>query len=410
MRPDNNAIEDRLLQIALQFQPEIAAFCSKLIQTPSVNGIHDELALAEDIAAQARSLGLHVEMVGEYPQRPNVIVSTTAEGKTGLLLVGHLDTVPPGDEKQWTMPPFSGAVKDGKIYGRGAIDTKGGMAAALYALAALKQVGGENISGRAQLICVPDEETGATGELGIKYLHRQGLLSGLGAIYAYSGRQITLGHRGLIRYRLRCIGETTHTGSVEWQDGTAGANAITGMARLLVALESVKTPYSTAKYFERFRTVLTPGTMINGGVSINVIPDTCEALMDVRLTPEYDREAIENLLNDCVAQVTQGQPKLRFEYELLNYVPAAISDENASIVTVLNGTLHQITGTSAEKVVAGPANEGYLLIERSIPTICGFGPTGDNVHAADEYVDVQSLGETAAIFSLTAWRLSKYLA
>jgi acetylornithine deacetylase/succinyl-diaminopimelate desuccinylase-like protein len=108
--------------------------------------------------------------------------------------------------------------------------------------------------------------------------------------------------------------------------------------------------------------------------------------------------------------VTQGQPKLRFEYELLNYVPAAISDENASIVTVLNGTLHQITGTSAEKVVAGPANEGYLLIERSIPTICGFGPTGDNVHAADEYVDVQSLGETAAIFSLTAWRLSKYLA
>jgi succinyl-diaminopimelate desuccinylase len=410
MRPDNNAIEDRLLQIARQFQPEIAAFCSKLIQTPSVNGVHDELALAEVIAAQARSLGLHVEMVGEYPQRPNVIVSTAAEGKTGLLLLGHLDTVPPGDEKQWMMQPFSGALKDGKIYGRGAIDTKGGMAATLYALAALKQVEGENLSGRAQMICVPDEETGATGELGIKYLHRQGLLSGLGAIYAYSGRQITLGHRGLIRYRLRCIGETTHTGSVEWQDATAGANAITGMARLLVAFEAIKTPYSAAKYFERFRTVLTPGTMITGGVSINVIPDTCEALMDIRLTPEYDREAIEELLNSCIAQVVQEQPKLKFEYELLNYAPAAISDEDAPVVAVLETVLHQITATTAERVVAGPANEGYLLIERGIPTICGFGPTGDNAHAADEYVDVQSLGETAAIFSLTAWRLSKYLA
>jgi succinyl-diaminopimelate desuccinylase len=410
MTPDNNAVEDRLLQIAHQFQPEIAAFCSKLIQIPSVNGIHDEITLAEAIAEQARSLDLHVQIVGEQAQRPNVIISTAAEGKTGLLLLGHLDTVPPGDEKQWTMPPFSGVVKDEKIYGRGAIDTKGGMAAALYALVALKQVGGENLSGRAQLICVPDEETGATGELGIKYLHRNGLLSGLGAIYAYSGRSITLGHRGLIRYRLRCIGETVHTGSVEWQDGTAGANAITGMARLLLALESVKTPYSRAKYFERFRTVLTPGTMITGGVSINVIPDTCEALMDIRLTPEYDREAIEELLNTCIAQVVQENPKLHFEYELLNYAPAAISDENAPVVTVLEAVLHQITKTTAERVVAGPANEGYLLIERGIPTICGFGPTGDNAHAANEYVDVQSLGETAAIFSLTAWRLSKYLA
>lgn len=409
MTPDNNAFENRLLQIARQFQPEIAAFCSKLIQTPSVNGVHNELALAEVIAEQARSLGLGVEIVGEYSQRPNVIVSTAAEGKTGLLLLGHLDTVPPGEEKQWTMPPFSGAVKDGKIYGRGAIDTKGGMAAALYALAALKQAASEHMAGRAQLICVPDEETGATGELGIKYLHRQGLLRGLGAIYAYSGRQLTLGHRGLIRYRLLCIGETTHTGSVEWQDGTAGANAITGMARLLLALEAVKTPYSSAKYFERFRTVLTPGTIINGGVSINVIPDTCEALMDIRLTPQYDREKIKDLLDACIAQVVQERPKLRFEYQLLNYAPAAISDENAPVVTVLEEALQQITATTAERVVAGPANEGYLLIERGIPTICGFGPTGNNAHAADEYVNVESLGETAAIFSLTAWRLSKYL-
>lgn len=406
----NDAIEDRLLQIAQQFQPEIAAFCSKLIQTPSVNGVHGEIAVAEAIADQARSLGLHVQMVSENPRRPNVIVSTAAAGKTGLLLLGHLDTVPAGDEKQWTMPPFSGAVNNGKMYGRGAIDTKSGMAASLYALAALKQVAGESMAGRAQLICVPDEETGATGELGIQYLHRQGLLSGLGAIYAYSGRQLTLGHRGLIRYRLRCIGEAVHTGSVEWQDGTAGANAITGMAQLLVALEAIKIPCSSAKYFERFRTVFSPGTMIKGGVSINVIPDECEALMDIRLTPEYDREAIEHLLDKTIESTVQEQSKLKFQYELLNYAPAAISDENAPVVTVLEELLRQITGMTAERVVAGPANEGYLLIERGIPTICGFGPTGDNAHAADEYVNVQSLGETAAIFSLTGWRLSKHLA
>jgi succinyl-diaminopimelate desuccinylase len=353
---------------------------------------------------------LHVQLVGEFPHRPNLIVSTKAEGDTGLLLLGHLDTVPPGDETTWRVPPFSGTVLDGKIYGRGAIDTKSGMAAALYALAALRQVAGDQLPGRVQLICVPDEETGATGTLGIKYLHANGLLSGLGAIYAYSGRQLTLGHRGLIRYRLRSKGESVHTGASEWQDGTAGANAVTGMARLLLELESLQFPNSSHKYFERFRPVITPGTVIQGGVNINIVPDTCEALMDIRIPPDDDRERIETLLDDCIKRVTQERPKLAFEYELLNYAPAAISDENAQVVKVLETVTEQLTGVLPERVVAGPANEGYLLIERGIPTICGFGPTGANAHASDEYVDIHSLAEAAAIFGLTAWRLSKFLA
>jgi len=402
-------IEDRLLQTIQQLQAEITDFCTQLIQTPSVNGVHDELNLAQAIAEQGRSLGLHVQMVGKFPNRPNVIVNTTARGKTGLLLLGHLDTVPPGDEENWSVPPFSGAVVDGKIYGRGAIDTKGGIAAALYALAALRQVTGDQLPGRSQLICVPDEETGATGELGIKYLHANGLLSALGAIYAYSGRQITLGHRGLIRYRLRCKGESIHTGAAEWQEGTAGANAVTGMAKLLIELESLELPYSFTKYFERFRPVVTPGTMIHGGVTINVVPDMCEAWVDVRLTPEYDRERIETLLNGCIKRVVQERPKLTFEYNLLNYAPAALSDERAPIVNVLETITQQITSHMPERVVAGPANEGYLLVERGIPTICGFGPTGANAHAADEYVEIQGLVEAAEIFALTAWRLSKYL-
>jgi succinyl-diaminopimelate desuccinylase len=402
-----DSIETRLLQTIQEYQADIIACCSHLIQIPSVNGVHDEIHLAEAIAEQAQALGLHVQIVGENSRRPNVIISTAAEGETGLLLLGHMDTVPAGDEHSWKFPPFSGTIHEGKIYGRGAIDTKGGMTAALFALAALKKVAGENMKGRVQLICVPDEETGATGTLGIKYLHASGLLHGLGAIYAYSGRQITLGHRGLIRYRLRCRGEAVHTGSADWQDGTGGANAVTGIARLLLEIENLEAPYSTAKYFERFKTVFTPGTTIQGGVSINIVPDTCEALMDIRLTPEHDREQIENLLDACIERVTAERPKLRFEYELLNYAPAAISDENALVVSALEQVTQETTNNKPERVVAGPANEGYLLIERGIPTICGFGPTGENAHAADEYVDIQGLVEAAKIFSLTAWRMGK---
>jgi succinyl-diaminopimelate desuccinylase len=401
---------DLLLESVKTLQPEMVRFCSHLLQVPSVNGVHDEINVAEVIAEQARTLGLHVQIVGENPRRPNVIVSTAPNDQpTGLLLLAHIDTVPAGEERNWTYPPFSGAVADGRIYGRGAIDTKGGITAALYALYVLAQTPGSLAAGRVQLLCFPDEESGATGNLGVKYLHRSGLLGGLGAIYAYSGSQIVLGHRGLLRCRLICEGQTAHTGFLEWQDDKMGANAVTGMARLLLALESIESAYSTAKHFERFKTVITPGTMINGGVSINVVPDRCEALVDVRLTPEFDRERIEALIQQAIDEVTTRSGRRRFSYELLNYVPAAISDENAPIFNIVEQAVRLVNGITPERVVAGPANEGYLLIERGIPTVCGLGPSGENAHAANEYVEIQGLVDAAIIYCLTARGLSNRL-
>ncbi|NWG16447.1 MAG: M20/M25/M40 family metallo-hydrolase [Chloroflexi bacterium] len=387
-----------------RFQSEMTDFCHRLLQIPSVNGVHDERHLAEAIAAQARVLGLHAQIVGANPARPNVIVSTAESGPTGLLLLGHLDTVPPGDESRWTFPPFSGAIADGRIYGRGAVDTKGGMTAALYALAALAHHPGSLAAGRAQLLCVPDEESGATGTLGIRWLAANGLLNGLGAIYAYSGDQIILGHRGLVRYRLVCEGQAIHTGSSEWQDGTAGANAVTAMASLLLELERLQPPYSTHKYFAPYRTIFTPGTVISGGSSINVVPDRCEALLDIRITPEYNITQVEDLLLDSIGKI--NRQRVKFHYELLNHAPAAISDENAPLFGIVEAAVRQVKGIEPERAVAGPANEGYLLIEQGIPTVCGLGPSGANAHSVDEYVEIKSLAEAALIYCLTAQQLS----
>jgi succinyl-diaminopimelate desuccinylase len=402
-------IDNQLRQRATAYLPQMVNCCARLLQIPSVNGVHDEVYIAEAIAAEARMLGLHAQVVGNNPLRPNVIVSTSPDVDTGLLLLGHLDTVPAGDKGSWTYPPFSGTVADGKIYGRGAIDTKGGMTAALYALATLADTEGALAKGRAQLVCVPDEESGATGTLGIKYLANNGLLSGLGAIYAYSGDQITLGHRGVIRYRLVCSGQSVHTGSFEWQDRSIGANAVTGMARLLVALEEINFPYSRVKHFERFKTVITPGTVISGGTSINIVPDHCEALVDVRTTPDCDLDQVQMRLDEAIESVSRTDSRLAFRAELLNHLPAAISDEGAPLFAMLDSAVRQVKGITPPRVVAGPANEGYLLIERGIPTVCGFGPTGENAHALNEYVDIQSLADAAAIFALTARQLSTLL-
>lgn len=279
------------------------------------------------------------------------------------------------------------------------------MTAALYALAVLKQHPEALPSGRAQLVCVPDEETGATGTLGIKWLHAQGLLEGQGAIYAYSGDQITLGHRGLLRYMLTCHGQATHSGAPEWQEGTFGANAITGMAKLLLELEAIRFGYSSARHFGQFRTIITPGTLISGGTSINIIPDHCEAAVDIRLTPETNRQHIEALMDECMARVS-NERGVRFSRTLLNDASAALIPDDAKIVQVLDGVVRDVKHKTPQHLVAGPTNEGYLLIDRGIPTICGFGPDGENFHGIDEYVTIDSLVETTAVFAVAAHRMT----
>lgn len=401
----NQQTENSLLNVLRELQPDMLRFCQRLIQTPSVNGVDDEAHLAHVIAEESKHLGLHVLITGQDQRRPNIIVSTKAEGETGLLLLGHLDTVPTGDPNKWSHPPFAGVIANDRLYGRGAIDTKGGMAAAVYALAALQRVPDALPYGRAQFIGVPDEETGATGTLGIRYLTAQGLLQAKGAIYAYSGNEIVLGHRGLLRYRICAKGEAIHTGSHEWQERSAGANAVTAVARFLLALEERRFPSSSAPYFERYRTVVTPGTMIQGGVSVNIVPESCEALVDIRTTPEYTTLDLETWFAEIAANI----PNVWFSFECLNHIPAVCSDPGAAIFRILSEVTERVCGAAPVLTVAGPANEGYLLIEHGIPTVCGFGPIGANAHATDEFLEIPSLFDAARIFTLTARRLSNEL-
>jgi acetylornithine deacetylase/succinyl-diaminopimelate desuccinylase-like protein len=175
------------------------------------------------------------------------------------------------------------------------------------------------------------------------------------------------------------------------------------MARLLLALEARTFPQSAAPYFERFRTVVTPGTMIEGGVSVNIVPEQCEALIDIRTTPEHAAAGLEAWF----AQAAAAVPGVAFTFERLHEIPAVCSNPDAAIFRILSEVTREVRGIEPTRTVAGPANEGYLLIEQGIPTVCGFGPTGGNAHAADEYLDVAGLIEAAQIFARTAYRLSR---
>ena len=106
----------------MNHQANLITLLQKLVQTPSVNGVHPEAAVAEVVAQFAQAQGLGVEVVARDAARPNVLVRLGPPGEVGLLLVAHTDTVAPGDEAAWAHPPFAGVIQDGRLYGRGAVD------------------------------------------------------------------------------------------------------------------------------------------------------------------------------------------------------------------------------------------------------------------------------------------------
>lgn len=377
---------------------ELIELCRALVQTPSVNGRDPERAVAEQIGAFARRRGLAVEVLGQSPDRPNVLVRVGPDAPADLLLLAHMDTVPPGHAASWTSPPFAAQVRDGRIYGRGAADNKGGLVAALAALLILQR---HEETPPVLLACIPDEESGATGELGVRYLHARGKLGARAAIYTYPGmRELIVGHRGMMRVTLTTYGDAFHSGSRAWQAAAPNANAIAGMAEILLEIERHRFERDGAGLFAPYRTLITP-TLINGGSGPSIVPDICEALLDIRMVPEAPRDEVERVIGDILASVTQRRAPLRVELRVVTALPPTQIAPDAPIVRALRHAAQEALGWSPTIAVSGPANESYILNELGIPT-CVFGPQGDNVHAADEYVEIESIVQAGAIYAHTA--------
>lgn len=378
----------------------LVALCQELVRTPSVNGEHTEQAVAKLAADFAASAGLWVSTLAAEPERLNLLVRAGPDRPADLLLVAHLDTVGIGDKAAWRFPPFGGELADGRIYGRGAADTKGGLVAALAALLLVHQLPAPE-QPTVLLAAVPDEESGATGRLGIRFLHERGLLSGRGAIYCYPGNQkLILGHRGVLRLTIETVGRAQHTGGTRWQDEPVGQNAVTTMAAILQALEALRFPESSSGLFAPYRTVITP-TTITGGSGVSIVPDRCVATVDVRLIPATSREtvlaAVQRVLDEVATSRAAPPVMLREDVALLpTEIPA---DE--PVVRAAQQAAQAVLGRPPRLAISGPANESYLLNELGIPT-CIIGPEGENVHAADEYVVVSSLFDSAAIYAHTA--------
>ena len=389
---------EALLRSARRYAPQVEAFLGDLVRIPSVNGSHPEQAVAQRALEEAQRLGLTAALPARDPQRPNFL-AVWGRGKAGFALIAHMDTVAAGDPQAWSCPPFAGEVRGGRLLGRGAADNKAGLACGLYTLVLLRDEGIlDPDAARVWMAGVADEESGACSPLGVRYLLDEGLIPAQAAIYTYTSDIICIGHRGLLRFRVLARGRAVHSGSPAWSRGEEGLNASTGLAEVLLRLEKLLPPDSHPA-FPGMRTTLTPGTLLHGGEFESMVPAAAEALVDVRLLPGMSAEAVLAAVEGVLREVAAARPGLGLSVEVKNRLPAALVPADHRLVRAAQDYTRLLTGRTWPVEGAGPANEGYMLIEQGIPTLCGFGPTGGGAHAADEWVDLASLPVTMAMYA-----------
>lgn len=377
---------------------EIAAFLQDLVRLRSVNGQDTETAVAQRILTEAKRLNLPAQLVPSDPERPNAIVKW-GTGDIGFALIGHMDTVAEGDHANWSFPPFGAVIDNGRLYGRGAADNKAGLACGLYTLAVLRDLALlDPARFHVTLAGVVDEESGASSPLGVRYLLDEGFLAAQGAIYTYTSDIVCIGHRGLLRLQFHAQGQAVHTGSPAWHRGETGVNAVTGLAAILLALEQLNLPAPSHPAFSQLGCKITPGTLFQGGEFESIVPDKATAMVDIRLMPGQKVAGVLTAVNQIIERETAQRPGLSVTTTIKNNLPGAAIPTDHPLAQIAQQHAQTITKQAWPIAGAGPANEGYMLIQVGIPTLCGFGPRGGNAHAPNEWVEIASLSKTVAMY------------
>lgn len=345
------------------------------------------------------------------------IVASIGKRKPTLILCGHLDVVPAGDISQWTFHPYKAAVRNGKILGRGATDMKGGVAAMLMATAVLKDFE-DALFGRVVVSAVSDEE--APGPGGASWLLEHKKLSGDACLiteltgYLEGDYSIVAGERGACWLKITAHGKPSH-GSRPML-GKNAINMLTNFLPKLRILEesAVKTPNSAKPLIRGGKTVLAKvarksgistksltkaldhytvnvGTLA-GGTKINVVPEKCEAEVDIRVPVGGNPDGVEDFVRDILPE--------NFECQVVNRTMPSYTPANASIIKVLKNQAQKVFGYKPLATFMAATSDAHSFREQlGIPTV-SFGPGYEELaHTYDELVYAEDVVNMAKVYS-----------
>ncbi|MCP8304793.1 MAG: ArgE/DapE family deacylase [archaeon] len=399
---------------------ELLRLASHLIRTRSENPPGDTSNVADVVEDHLKSIGLNTKRV--EPMRGHVnVIAEMGSGEHGLILCGHIDTVPIGDIDRWSFDPFSGEVTEGRILGRGATDMKGGVASILTAVKALTKFEAK-LNRKITIALFCDEETG--GQYGARWMVQNRLIKGRAMIIGESsnhhkvGHAITAGERGVLWSKVRFSG-IPHHGSRPM----LGDNAIMHTVKALSKLKSpilakVNVPYEAMKLVKEGKKILMESykdkrhlkphysidhyTMnvgvVKGGTKANIVADACEVDLDLRIPIGGSRAEAERI----VERIAGGG-----EIDYINYAPPSFTPTGSYLVRVLRKVSRSIFKEKTPAIcITATTDAHYLRSALNIPVI-SYGPGYEEVcHVYDEYVDIIDVLGCAKVYAQTAFILS----
>ena len=376
----------------------------RLVRTPSVVRAGDpagnESAAAGVVAAELEGLGLDVRVEEAAPGRPNVVADWPASGRGPVLILeGHTDVVTEGDPSLWSVPPFGAVVRDGRLYGRGAADMKGGIAAAIGAVRALRDAG-VAVSGRVRLGIVADEEGMM---LGIKTFIRNGWAEGaLGAIVCEpEANAPCLVQKGALRAVARFRGRMAHGAMPR-----SGVNPIPAAASFVHLAGSLEAGY--ARRHGRHPLLgdpsVTPTVIASGDlVQLNVLHADALVALDVRTIPGQAHGEIRADLERAAEAAAAGVPGCRGALEVLEERPWTETSPDALVARAVERACRRVQGRAPERRGVPGATDGTFLSAWAGVPIVTIGPGEVTVpHQADEWVGLRDLAEAGRIYAAAA--------
>jgi succinyl-diaminopimelate desuccinylase len=408
------SIKKNLRQQVWERQGELVKLVSDLLRIPSENPGGEQLTVIRFVEEYLKASGIPYERAVANPDHPCVLAKMGSEEGFSLILNGHVDVVPVGNRDGWRFDPFGGEVADGKIRGRGASDMKAGAAGLLFAMRLLRQSGAQ-LRGNIRLHIVSDEET--AGIYGTSWLCANGYAAGGDACLIAeptSFDNIEIGQKGMCHLRLIAHGTPAH-GSI---GNYVGDNAIIKLAKVLIHIDDLtQVPghfeASQAQALENSLYIarqalgekgqkaidhLTANVgLISGGAKINMVPDYCEAMVDMRLPIGIKKEAIAAAVQALIAKSgVEG-----VEAELDFKAPSNYTDYDAAIVKTLRANAEKVWNATVRPAYQWASSDAKYYRELGIPTI-QFGPANlAGIHGYNEDVDVEDVTRSAEIYLLT---------
>ena len=362
---------------------DVISLLAELVKIPSVCG--EEYQIASFISDWLKRSGLPAELVPVKPNRPNVIATLTGpEPGPRIMLNGHMDTVPAG--RGWTHDPFGAEIEDGRMYGRGTIDMKSGLASILWAAAMCKHEGLPK-HGQLTVAAVVDEEA---IDRGTYSLVQKGMTNGLdfAMIAEATDLQVVTAHRGRAVFDVEVHGRAAHS---HWPEH--GVNAIDKAANLIDALQKLPNP-THPRLGKNTLNIL----KIEGGQEqVMLVPDRCRLVIDRCLVPGYSsKQALIDLRTLIQDLEIDAEAKL-IDRETPFCEPFEIPSDNPHVQLIMNAAARALGQKPEIAYHEGPCDSCILVSEGKIPTI-EFGPTGGKLHEYEEFVEIESVRKTTDVY------------